>query len=122
MHKRMLTVKSTESGAQACASCSACNMAKGMLVPMAAKIFAGRLHEGCPEMGLMGRGGRLRVRLPNQSHAVARDGRRNPRKASSSNAGAMKTPKMLTIQIEVRVRKKSSMGSVLGMGRKLERN
>ena len=58
----------------------------------------------------------------NQSQVEASDGNRKPRKASSSNRGAIRVPNSATIQTSPGVRKKSSMGSVLGMGRKFDSN
>ena len=60
---------------------------------------------------------RLALRRCIQSQAVASEGSRKPRKASSSKTGAMKVPKMATSQTSAGVRKKSSMGRVLGIGR-----
>src|ERR1700734_1590895 len=63
-----------------------------------------------------------RLKLRNQSQAEANDGSRKPRKASSSQTGASKVPNRATIHTSAGVRKKSSIGRVLGIGRKFDKN
>src|ERR1700733_5470651 len=68
----------------------------------------------------LGSAGRFKPR--NQSQVEAREGSRKPRKASSSQTGASKVPNRATIHTSAGVRKKSSIGSVLGIGRKFDKN
>src|SRR5580698_4563755 len=104
-----LTLNSTANGAQAWANWSAWTNAKAMLV---------RVQETTSAASLQVASWRPR----NQSQAEANEGRRNPRKASSSNIGAIKVPNRATIHTSPGVLKKSSIGSDLGMGRKFDEN
>ena len=57
-----------------------------------------------------------------QSHALASEGSRKPRKASSSNAGATVTPKIAMSHTPNRFVKNLSIGSSFGIGRTLDSN
>src|ERR1700689_2933714 len=96
-----------------------------MLVTAQEKSKAGMLQRGsysAPLSETMRLASDGRLRLPTQSQAEANEGSRKPRKANSSQTGASKVPNRATIHTSAGVRKKSSMGSVLGMGRKFDRN
>src|ERR1700733_13215764 len=96
-----------------------------MLVTVQENTKAGMLHRGsscAPGSETNGLTSSGCLKLRNQSQVEANDGSRKPRKASSSQTGASKVPKRATIQTSAGVRKKSSIGSVLGMGRKFDSN
>src|ERR1700733_5836006 len=96
-----------------------------MLVTVQENTKAGMLHRGsscAPGSETNGLTSSGCLKLRNQSQVEANDGSRNPRKASSSQTGASRVPNRATIHTSAGVRKKSSMGSVLGMGRKFDKN
>src|SRR5579863_199133 len=89
--------------------------ANGKLVKMDATIMAAMDHCG-PPSAPGGRGGPPEFFSANQSHAVQSEGRRKPRKTSSSKNGAKVTPKPNSSHAAPDTRNILSMGASGGPG------